>query len=157
MIINLNELNIKNDIAIDYEVLKDDKLDSRIINLKDSKVTGKIYENAAGEIKLECLFNGTMIIEDAINLDDIPYDFKINIDLSLDEIKENCLDSYDFHKNTLDLKEILWQNIVLEVPISYSKVSDAKLKGDGWELIDEVSKNEEIDPRLEKLKDLLER
>ena len=50
---------------------------------------------------------------------------------------------------------ILWQNIVLEVPISITKEKDAHLSGEGWELKNEEDK-ETIDPRLAELSKLLE-
>ena len=96
-----------------------------------------------------------MLIEDSISLELVPYEFNIDIEENLETIEENYEECYEKGKNTLDLKKILWQNIVLEVPISYSMVSDAELKGNGWELINEDRKVEEIDPRLKKLEDLL--
>ena len=153
MIISLDELSSKNELLINSEV----EYDNNIHDLKDSSVSGRIYINDANEIYLECLFKGKMIIEDSINLELIPYDFEVNIEENLDKINENYEGVYAFSKNTLDLKKILWQNIVLEVPISYSKVQDAELKGDGWELTSEDKKTSEIDPRLKKLEELLER
>ena len=41
-------------------------------------------------------------------------------------------------ENILDIYAILWQNIVLEVPLRYSKVEDyGKYQGDGWKLVSE--------------------
>ena len=157
MVINLDELNIKKEIDINYEVIKDDNLDKRIIDLKNSKVVGRIYINSALERILECKFKGTMIINDSITLKEIPYDFEIDINENIDEINENYGNSYEISKNTLDLKEILWQNIVLEVPISLTLEKDANLKGDGWELVSDNKKTSEVDPRLKKLEELLER
>ena len=53
--------------------------------------------------------------------------------------------------------DILWQNIVLEVPISYStkNFADVKSSGEGWELVDENEKK--IDPRLAPLLELLDK
>ena len=58
---------------------------------------------------------------------------------------------------TLDIMDILWQNIVLEVPISYRKDPNKtySLSGDGWELVDEERKK--LDPRLAPLLELLEK
>jgi len=154
LIFNLNELNVKDSIIFNEKVLKDDELDKRIHDLKDAIVEGKLYVNPTGDIILDCVFKGIIMIEDSISLEDVPYDFEINIEEKLDEIVENYDDCYCFSKNTLDLKRILWQNIVLEVPISYTKVIDANLKGNGWELLNE-EKKVEIDPRLKKLEDLL--
>ena len=157
MNINLDSLSINNEIEINYEVKKDDNLDKRILDLKDSKVIGRIYLNSINDIVLDCTFTGTMYIEDSITLESVPYPFSINIEESLEELQENYEDCYDNSKNTLDLISILWQNIVLEVPISYTLDKDANLKGDGWELVKEDKKTKDIDPRLKKLEELLER
>lgn len=154
MIINLNELNIKDEINFNINVEKNDDLDKRIYDLKNANAFGKIYTNTSGEVLLECNFVGTMFITDSISLEIIPYDFEINIEENLEDLKENYQDCYSFSKNTLDLIKVLWQNIVLEVPISYTKVVDANLKGNGWELLNEEKKSD-IDPRLKKLEDLL--
>jgi len=155
MIFNLNELNIKDEIVFKENVYKNDKLDSRIHNLENSVVEGKIYNDASNEIILDCKFSGTMFIEDSISLEIVPYEFEINIEEKIEDLIENYQDCYKSRQNALDLIEVLWQNIVLEVPISFTKVKDAKLKGNGWELQSE-EKILDIDPRLEKLKDLLE-
>ena len=156
MLIKLNELNYQKEINIDYEVFKDDDLDKRIIDLKNSRVVGRIYLNSNNDINIELNFIGTMIIKDSITLEDIPYDFSINIEENLESIEENYDNCYENIQNTLDLKQLLWQNIVLEVPISYSLNGDANLKGNGWELVNEDNKTvDSIDPRLKKLEDLL--
>ena len=153
MIIDLNELNIKSSINIDYDVKKDEYLDKRINEL-DARVVGNIKINSNNDYELNCEFTGNMYINDSISLESIPYHFTININETLEELKENYPDCYNFSQNTLDLKTILWQNIVLEVPISFTICDDANIKGNGWELINE-EKEEEIDPRLKKLEDLL--
>ena len=152
---NLNELNIRKKIIIDEPVYKDDFLDKRIIDLQNAHVTGEIVEDLTGEYIVKYHFIGTMIISDSITLEPVSYEFSTDFEEKLEEIKEIYQDCYDFSKNTLDLKTILWQNIVLEVPISYTKVRDAELKGNGWELINEHTKVDEIDPRLKKLEYLL--
>ena len=155
MFIELDRLSINETLDFKYNVYKDDSLDIRIHDLKDCFVEGNIYINGVREMILDCVFYGTMFIEDSISLELIPYEFNIVIEENLDKIEENYVDCIEKGKNILDLKSILWQNIVLEVPISYTKVKDAELKGNGWELLSEEKKNEEIDPRLKKLEDLL--
>jgi len=155
MLLYLDELSVKNEFEFEFNVLNDDELDNRIYDLKDTLVSGRVYLNSLSEIILECNFSGAMLIEDSISLDIVPYEFSIDIEENIEELKENHEDCYDFGKNTLDLKKILWQNIVLEVPISYTQVKDAVLKGNGWELVSEDKKVDEIDPRLKKLEDLL--
>lgn len=153
LLINLDEVYLKKEITFDEVVLKDDELDKRILDL-NARVSGRVYVNLTEEIILECTFFGEMYIEDSITLLSVPYKFSIDISEDLDEMKNNYIDFFQKNKNILDLKQILWQNIVLEVPISYTESKDAQIKGNGWELINE-KKTSEIDPRLEKLKDLL--
>lgn len=154
MIFYLNELNLKDSIVFCEKVEKNEKLDKRIHDLKDALVSGKIYVDTVGDIILDCKFKGTMFIEDSISLESIAYDFEIDIEENLNDLKENYEDCYKTRQNALDLIEVLWQNIVLEVPISYTKVIDANLKGNGWELQNDEKKSE-VDPRLKKLEDLL--
>ncbi len=151
MIINLDELNIKDKISINCKLVKDDDLDKRIIALKDTYCNGFIFKDALNNYILKVKVKGYMIINDAINLEKIPYPFTIDIEENVEGLQEKD----EIKQNTLDLKRVLWQNIVLEVPISYTEVRDAKLKGNGWELINEEKSMDSIDPRLEKLKDLL--
>ena len=155
MLIKLDELNTSDILEIDEITNKDDDLDKRIHDLENARVVGKIYINSANETILECNFSGNMIIEDSISLELVPYEFSIDIEEIIEKIDENYDDCYEKIKNTLDLKKILWQNIVLEVPISFTKVKDAVLNGNGWELINEEKSTDEIDPRLKKLEDLL--
>lgn len=75
--------------------------------------------------------SGKMKIKDSITLDDVWYPFEVKIDEKLDEFIEN-------DKNILDINQFLWQNIVLEVPLRYTVVSDySKIRGDGWKLVSE--------------------
>ena len=89
---------------------------------------------------------GTMVLLDSVSLEELDYPYDINID---DEIT----DFIEKNQNALDINEFLWQNIVLEVPISYTNASGTHLSGQGWEL---NSKNEDdgLDPRFEKLNEL---
>ena len=67
--------------------------------------------------------------------------------------EENSNEFYEKNKNILDINEFLWENIVLEVPISLTKKSGTNIKGNGWEL-NKKSNEEEIDPRLAKLNEI---
>ena len=88
-----------------------------------------------------------MILKDSYTLELVDYPFNIDIEENIKISKNN--------KNILDITEVLWQNIVLEVPISFSKNKKLeKSKGNGWELKDKNTKK--IDSRLAKLTELLE-
>lgn len=155
MIINLDELNQKDEIKFKYVLKKDDELDSRILDLKDTVAEGVLFLNALDDIEFNCTIDGVMIIEDSVTLEAIPYEFHSLLFENISDINEFYDKPYDISKNTLDLKTILWQNIVLEVPMSYTLNEDAKLKGNGWEFKNNEKNDNEIDPRFELLSELL--
>ena len=95
------------------------------------------------EIKLEGVLSADLILVDAVDLSDFPYKIEANIE-----------EIIDLEQKTLDINEILWENIVLEVPIRVSKSETSIQKGNGWEIKDKETRNEEIDPRLAKLQEL---
>ena len=94
-------------------------------------------------------------MKDAITLEEIEHNFSIPLNDSYEE-NDGYLENYiDKSKNTLDIREILWQNIVLEVPIRARKNNeDISLSGEGWQL--NKNTKDEIDPRFIALKELLE-
>ena len=72
-----------------------------------------------------------MKINDSITLEEVWYPFDIQIDEKLDEFVEK-------DKKHLDIIEFLWQDIVLEVPLRYTVVSNYdEYHGDGWKLVSE--------------------
>jgi hypothetical protein len=139
--IDLNELNIDKEIIIDNDYSFNESLSS-IKKINKTHFKGKIYYNSADELKLEGRLNVDLILYDTVDLSDYPY-----------KINENIDEILDYEQKTLDINEILWENIVLEVPIRATKHSDTELNGEGWKLNNDSSKKE-IDPRLEKLQEL---
>ena len=146
--INLSNLNYKDKIDIDevidypIEYLKN----SDIKKLEKVKVNGFLAQNEVNEYVANLHVYGQMYLIDAVTLEEEPYDFDFNID---DVIPQNCINE----QNMLDIMEFLWQNIVLEMPIRYTKSDADNLKGDNWQVINEVAQGEEIDPRMQKLYD----
>ena len=156
MIIDLNKLNISGKIDINELLTIDSEIykNTSIKELKPIKVDGKIFYNVSDEIELDIDVNGIMILEDSITLDPIEYPYSININEIVNEGNEDIKEYYQNSKNTLDIMPILWQNIVLEVPISITREKDAEMSGDGWNLNNEEQDN--IDPRLAELSKLLD-
>jgi len=119
MIIDLNNLIYKDKINIDETIDYDDSYisDTDIIQLNNVQVTAEIFKDYELNTVFKGIVNGTMILPDAITLENIPYDFNIEIE----EILENSI-------KTLDLIEFLWHYIVLEIPIRYTKSDIEELK-----------------------------
>ena len=156
MQIDLNKLNVSGTININELLTIDPELykNTSIKTLKPVKVDGKIFYNISDEIELDLDVSGTMVLEDSITLEPIDFPYSININEIVSEANEDIKEYYQNSKNILDIMPILWQNIVLEVPISITKEKDAHLSGEGWELNNEEEKS--IDPRLAELSKLLD-
>lgn len=125
------------DITNTYTIPKEYFENTEVLELKDIKVEGKIYQGVGEDDPdelveyIKCSISGEMIIEDSISLEPIEYPFSIEYD---DIIEENCKKN----ENMLDIFQFLWENIVLEIPLQFTKVKDlSKFHGDGWKLISE--------------------
>lgn len=125
-----------------------------IRDLKNLVVKGEINRDINQDYFLTLELTGTMILPDARSLEDVELPIRISIEEKITETNENIGEYFEKSKNTLDIMGILWENIVLEVPISISKNENTTIEGDGWELLEE--KKESIDPRLAPLRKLLD-
>lgn len=147
MNINLGMLSNKDKLEISGTVSFDDTYlsESEIQKLDNVKYEGYLFQNDLDEYWCRINVKGQMMIPDSVTTELIALDFDFDID---DEITENLIKE----QNMLDIMELLWQNIVLEVPIRYTLSDADNLKGDNWKVIDE-SYEETVDPRMQKLND----
>jgi len=147
--------------AIIDDVIKFDKeyyQNTDIRSLSDIKVTGSIDSNGDKTYDVKLNISGQMILPCAITLADVEYPFNIEIDEIIDPNDEESEDYLKIINNTLDIMPIIWQNIVVEIPMKVvsPNLDNAKLEGDGWKLLTEEEKMKELDPRFDKLRDLLD-
>ena len=155
MYIDLAKVDEKGIILDDVVSFGEDYIKHTSIQKLDHvKVNGRVYYSVTNEVILDCVVDGSMILLDSITLEPIDYPFHIEISEVLSEKDEEKVQN---ELKKLDIMDILWQNIVLEVPISVRKDPDKKydLSGDGWELVDE--EKEKVDPRLAPLLELLDK
>ena len=137
----IDELDISGNYLIPEEYYKD----TDIKKINDIEVNGYITYDEEEHIK--CNIKGNIVIEDSISLEDIDYPINIEYD---DKIEE----THKKNENILDIFSFLCENIVLEVPLQFTKVEDlSKFHGDGWRLIDEDELNSQNNPFLDLLKD----
>ena len=139
------KLEIDDSIIIEKEILEN----TDIKDISPVKVSGFIYDND-GEYELDISVSGEMILSCARTLKDVKYPFDININEIIDENNENSL---QIIQNRLDIFPIIWQNILVDVPLRvlHPDAKEESLEGDGWRLITEDDKKEVIDPRLSAL------
>lgn len=144
MIIDITLLNqnIKDAILLDenVEIPSTYLENTEIKKLKDIQVVGKVFLDESRLPVLQCVLSGVMVLLDSVSQEAIDYPFSIEID-------ENLMENDENFENTLDILDILWQNIVLEVPLRFTTVTDySKLCGDGWRVLSEDDKQESNNP-----------
>lgn len=159
-----NLLRLKNDlerfipIEKEYSFSKEQLKGTDVISLDDMKVVGEITKDAIDNIYLNVDVSGTLVLPCAITLKPVDYPFNIKIEGNIDELVEENEKSVKKDENTLDILPIIWENILMEIPMRVvSKGSEeelSNLEGNGWKVITEED-NGEINPELAKLKDLL--
>ncbi len=140
------------DIDNSYELTKDYYENTDIRELSSINIVGQITrkENENNELNdyIECTIKGEMLIPDSITLDTVTYPFTIEYS---DFIDENSLKN----ENMLDILAFLWENIVLEIPLQFTKEVDySKFQGNGWRLISEEELKKENNPFNELLNDI---
>lgn len=98
-----------------------------IIRLEDVNVHGKAIINYEDEIELNLDLSGKMYLPCAISFEEVEVPFATKIE---EIIGENNINN-NFY---LDLSDILWENIVLEIPIKVVKkgVQLETSSGKGW-------------------------
>ena len=116
-------------IDVNGEVIIPDELLSKslIVSLKDTAFNGDITLDEEDNLNLIGELKGIMILKDDITLEPVEYFF----DTEIEEILEK-------KQNILDITEILWQNILVEIPSKVRSTDEAiNLEGDGWRVISE--------------------
>ena len=125
----IDTLEVKQEVIIPEDLFKK----SLISDLKNITIDGEIYLDEDDNLNLTGTLSGTMILKDDITLEPVEYQFNTN----LEEILEK-------KQNILDITDILWQNILVEIPSKVrSTDEDITLEGDGWRVISEEQFNKE--------------
>jgi len=116
-------IDINGEVTIPEELLSK----SLIVSLKDTTINGDITLDEEDNLLLTGNLKGIMILKDDITLEPVEYSFNTD----LEEILEK-------KQNILDITEILWQNILVEIPSKVRSTNEAiNLEGDGWRVISE--------------------
>lgn len=126
----------KEKIVLDSEIKLDLSKyhDEDIKDLSPLNIKGSI-DRSEDDITINVSCEGKMLISDSISLDDVWYPFSFEIDENIEEFVQKG-------ENYLDFDEVLWQNVVLEVPLRYTLVENYNgYNGDGWKLVSEEELN----------------
>lgn len=158
MEIDLTKLTIESPILYDEDIEFDSKIytSADIVSLKNIHIKGSIKVDSLDNIFINLNLTGIMSLRDSITLDiiDKPLDIKISEEYSLED--EYFKEYYIKTQNILDIMAILWENIVLEVPMRLTNNENVELSGEGWSFGGNKNNDDNIDPRLAELAKLLD-
>ena len=121
------------------------------------KVQGYIcfYYDASDELRVEYHLGGNMICPDAITLEDVEVEFELQNDDKV--VRKEDEDGF-YLNSDMDIVDMALYLVLPEVPIKVVKNEKIEYsRGDGWSFVSEEdyesSREDEIDPRLQKLKE----
>lgn len=134
MNVDLIALNTKGRVDFNLEPNMSSCKDERIRSIDSINVNGYILDNGTEEYEVNLHIQGHMTLISAINGNDVPYD----IDIDYDDFVENLVSIYKNSSNSLDILPIIWENILLEIPIRAVNEDDsfASTTGEGWEILE---------------------
>ncbi len=130
---SLDEIIFEDKITIDPSYLKTIEIRS----LSEIKIEGSFKRELDDLISLEMSIDGSMILPCSVSLEDVEHPFNIEIYEVLDE--EINGEYLKIEKNSVDIFKLIWQNILLEVPLKVisPNLNRDNIKGDGWTLKEE--------------------
>lgn len=141
--LNFNKEYLINDTII---IPKSYYENSGVLDIKNLQVNGRFYYDSENKLWGDFDIDGILIIKDSISDEDVEYPISIKYNDILDETLKK-------DENTLDLFEFLWENIVLEIPLKFTKVMDlSEFHGDGWKLVSEEDRISSSNPFNDLLK-----
>ena len=151
MFVDISKLLNGSIISVDYELnlsFRKEDLDNIGVIELNGIANGKITKLDDNLYDVIYNIEGKMILPDAVTLENVIYPFQIN-----DENEYEIGEKLKISENLLDIYEVLWENVVLEVPLRVTN-SDGNnvIEGNGWSLNKKFINNS----GLEGLKNLLD-
>lgn len=136
---SVDKLDINEEITIPNEYYTSD-----IKDISPVKLNGYLYLDELDNLSINLNVKCDLTLISSVSLEDVNYPIDIDItELEFDDENKKTT-------NSIDLIPIIWQNILIEIPI---RVTDSSKDEN---ISDKYIKKEEIDERLSKLKDFLD-
>ena len=154
-IVRLNN-DIDKNILIDttYSFSKEEMKGTDLLKLDNVKIVGELHKNVLGNIVLSVDVSGVMVLPCAVTLKPVDYPFSLVIDDEIEKLYENIEEKTTNLQNTIDILPIIWENILMEIPMRVVSpdAEGVKLSGDGWKLVtDEDNKNTPLSELMDML------
>ena len=130
-----NELIFNEVITLDNELYKDTdirELSPLDVSINIQRITDSAYN-------MDLYIKGEMTLPCSVTLKDVKHPFEVQTEVKVSNIDENDEECVKIIQNNIDIIPIIWQNIVLEIPLRVvsEDISDSPVSGDGWKLIRE--------------------
>ena len=130
-----NELEYNDTIILNESLYEN----TDIRHLSPVNVNAHIRRVTDSSYSMSLEIKGTMVLPCAITLKDVDYPFDIKTELKLSNEDDFDEEYVKINQNTIDIISIIWQNIVLEIPLRVvsADIDDTPISGDGWRFIRE--------------------
>lgn len=95
-----------------------------ILKMDDVLCSGTGYAISNDTFKFNLHIEAVMYLEDAWTLDEVKYPVKVDVEEVFTKDTRLITDDNDYRyieRNTIDLYDVVWENIILEKPISIKK------------------------------------
>lgn len=150
---HLKEIVLDEDIKFDEEKIKN----SELLDLKEVHIKGIIFKDSLDDYQISADVTGIMVLPCSITLKPVTHKFSTKLEGSIIEMLEEIDENIKNVENSIDILPIIWENILVEIPskVVSEEANNINLKGDGWQLVTDDTRESKINPELEKLKDLL--
>ena len=114
-----------------YTFSKEELKNSGILELNNIKINGEITKNSLDDYNINIIVEGIMVLPCSVTLKPVNYDFNINIEGNLIEMLSEFNENYENNQKTIDIFPIIWENILMEIPIRIvsDDISDVKTIG----------------------------
>lgn len=135
MNISLIPLNTKGRVDFDIKPDMSNYKNDEVIRLEGIHAKGYIKDNGTDDYEVNMHITGTAVLKSARNMSEV----RENLDINYEDFIENLVEIYKISANSLDILPIIWENILLEIPIRAVNADDEFIStsGDGWEITSE--------------------
>lgn len=124
---------------------------TEIVSISPVNVSGSVTKIGDDSVNLKLYIGAVIELPDALTLENVSFPVNIAINKNIGNSEDEG-EYYKIVENSLDILPIVWENIVLEVPLRIVKdEKDTIIEGDGWSL----NKVEDVKP-LGELSELLD-
>ena len=97
---------------------------SDIIRMDEVLCSGTGQQVTSDTFRFDLHIKTTMYLEDCWTLEEVPYDIDIEIEEVFTKDSRLVTDDNDYRyieRNTIDLYDVVWENVILEKPISIKR------------------------------------